>query len=295
MSHYGWERGTIKLPSAEFSRLRQELAAIDLSEKKRLFDASQDFWKSLTAKQRIDSNAHEQAWFAYDKAHTTRRYRGGMWGGTEEVSSLPSDLADLILHNARRGKPARILKEQIEFPTNRTTQFRVGLEAVITFDKSTSSVEWGVSENNHAVQEAHDHYLGRKLFELLKTVKWTRGTGGYLYGNDEYSRDEDNGAGAGAHYETSAFGPLGAEHHPHLTDEFRMSDGKWIRRDDFPANVRDRAEREKAAKKAASKVRAAEAARQRRTAAQQKAAEEQRRIADGTFTFKSQSAPDVTL
>jgi hypothetical protein len=55
--------------------------------------------------------------------------------------------------------------------------------------------KWEVEENNHAVEEAHEHPVTRAAFRALKDIpKWPKGTGGTIRYYDEYSRDEGLGA-----------------------------------------------------------------------------------------------------
>ena len=81
----------------------------------------------------------------------------------------------------------------------------VGYEAGIGFDKTRRVIIWSVSENNHAVDRAHEHSVGREFFKCLSRVVWTRGTGGEIVGNDEYNQDA-RGAGEGSNYVTNRYG-----------------------------------------------------------------------------------------
>ena len=74
----------------------------------------------------------------------------------------------------------------------------------IAFTDKDKCIYWNVDENNHARDHAHDHPVAKALFRLLKTVKWTRGTGGTLVGNDEYNRESDC-EGGGGNYVTMTF------------------------------------------------------------------------------------------
>ena len=78
--------------------------------------------------------------------------------------------------------------------------------ATISFGKDGRHVEWDVNENNHAVETAHDHPVGKAFFRALGKITWTRGSGGTICGNDEYNRDGE-GEGAGGNYVTAEYGP----------------------------------------------------------------------------------------
>ncbi len=95
--------------------------------------------------------------------------------------------------------------------TNRSTMFGVfaqwgGVDAAITFDGR--EVSWDVPENNRTVESSRDAPLGRVFFTALSEVRWTRGSGGVIVGNNEANRDSDY-AGGGANFIASGFGPLG--------------------------------------------------------------------------------------
>lgn len=276
MTHNDWESGTIKLPSAEFARVRQTIADADMKHKQRLFDLSQDFWKSLTAKEKSDPDAYALAYAVFQKKHDRTVWRNGMWA--ETVSSLPDGFDQLVQFKNYDYKtktaitrPKRVLKEDIDFPTNRTVEFDTsGYDGALAFDKKTNTVVWDVSENNHAVDEARGSDMGKAFFAVLKTVKWTRGTGGYIRGNNEYHSDPDN-FGGGEHYISAGFGPVGAEEAPHRTDAYWTADGKTVRPEDFPKRVKERAALAKADEKYRKNAAAAIARSKARAAA--KAAE----------------------
>jgi hypothetical protein len=83
--------------------------------------------------------------------------------------------------------------------------FELG-DARIVLDNENQQVTWIVPENNHAREHAHDHLLARALFRALGNVKWTRGSGGVIVGNDEYNRDSRE-MGGGGNYEVAYYGP----------------------------------------------------------------------------------------
>ncbi|MBP7629335.1 MAG: hypothetical protein KA758_02690 [Acidimicrobiales bacterium] len=199
MSCYEWERGTLKLPTAEFSKLRKKLEDSDRSLKEQVFDHSQKFWKALPAAIKTKKPA-DGAWnVEFHKALDD--YCAGLGGLAEPVRNQ-------VGRCGWGERPRRVLKSEMNFPTNRTTSFDVdGGEASITFDRASSSVTWSVMENNHAVETARTDPLARVFFRELGKINWTRGTGGVIVGNNEYNHGD--GVGDGANYIVEGFGPLG--------------------------------------------------------------------------------------
>lgn len=233
MSRYEWESGTIVLPSAEFARVRQAVQAADDKVERAAFEHTQTFWKGLTAKQRRDPAAYEQAKDEYlRRAFPSGRWednrRAGVWERTDEALRLGARYTYDRATNTRKPEytPKRVLASDMRFPTNKTTHFRARYGASITFDRDKRTVTWTVEENNHAVGYARDTPQAGALFEALKQVKWTgRNTGGVICGNDEYSRDADY-SGGGANYDVEGFGPIGVAQAPMVTPGYDTPQGR---------------------------------------------------------------------
>lgn len=209
VSHDQWEEGEFKLPSTEFSKLRQVLADQDTAEKTALFEHAQMFWKGLSAKQKSDRRAYELAYAEYEEANShVEGVAGSLRRRAQVVSHLPDGFRRLVGADRRSAKPARVLKEQMSFPTNRTLEFCTpNGGAVATFNRAMNTVRWAAAPNNGAVDAARPSTLRNTLFRHLDQVRWTRGTGGVVTGNHEYNEDE-NGQ-ARNDYTVAAFGPLG--------------------------------------------------------------------------------------
>lgn len=223
MSRYDWERGTIKLPTAEFAPLRKAIQDIMGKVTSDAFDLTQSFWKGLTRKEQTDRTAYAQALYKWNLS-TVGVTASGHRNPMPDRVSLAYDLLDG--HTDKTGKPVRVMKSEVDFPTNRTTVFRWG-ELTVAFDKDNHTVTWAVRENNHAVDDAHESLLGHEFMLLINKVRWTRQTGGVLFGNDEYHSDPDNsGIDGGANYVTNAWGPVGAEQAPRDTDPWTDPKGQ---------------------------------------------------------------------
>ena len=239
MSRNEWESGTVKLPTGEFPKVRKAMEDADRKAKTAHFERAQAFWKGLPAKAKRDIAAYEQAardhCFAPARQPTTWNPNPPLRCGlsSEEASALH----DMLMRGtrertepgrwgARAAKPRRILRDDIDWPTNRTTAFRVDGDTTITFDRDTSTVTWDVRENNHAVDDARAAPLAGAFFGALDKVVWTRGTGGVFVGNDEYNEEAGRDyPGGGGSYTTAGFGPIGAEQAPGSTGKYRTAKG----------------------------------------------------------------------
>jgi hypothetical protein len=284
MSKYGWERGSIKLPTSDFTKVRKVMEDGAKADAQAAFDETQRFWKGLTAKQKRDQGEYQAAarefvygnpyvstggWGSRALQDPSRPHSPGVADGHREAVS---ELLGKALYNRvetpsphRPGHvsvdhvpcpPKRVLRSDVDFPTNRTTVFRVGSEATVSFDRDRSEVTWAVPDNNHAVENARDHPVAGRFFGAIAKVRWTRGTGGVLTGNDEYNRDNDY-AGGGANYCTTAFGPIGAEEEPMQCAEFTDSKGvRHTRQTMFAAAEKARHKMERAMRKREREVRA---------------------------------------
>lgn len=111
------------------------------------------------------------------------------------------------------------------FPTNRTTEFQAG-EGSITFNKDISTVSFDSGHYRDVIEKAHNSPAGEALFAKLKTVKWTRGTGGIFHGNNEINEEETDRS----QYVTTAYGQLGAAQEPSNCQEYTDSKGNRVTR-----------------------------------------------------------------
>ena len=105
-----------------------------------------------------------------------------------------------------RKKPVKPKKKDFPAANSKTTKYSLGDGAYIGLDNATKSVVWSVSENNHAVERAREHFLARVLFGALEQVVWSRTTGGTIVGNDEYNSEESAYEGGGANYACIRYG-----------------------------------------------------------------------------------------
>lgn len=249
MSKYEWERGEFVLPSAEFASFRQAMQEVEQKRKEKAFAHTQDFWKSLTRKQQTDPGEYTKALNAWEQRTnarslaSTRSWNG--WNAPAPDKHEAVQEAYLLLENVVRegwvrnpatgqterspGKVRRIQVKDMNYPTNRTTQFEAGVygDGTVTFNKEKKAVTWSVGENNHAIDHARESVIGKAFFDRLDQVRWTHGTGGTIVGNDEYNRDSDY-VGGGGNYCTGAYGYLGAEQEPTSAKPFTNARGQRV-------------------------------------------------------------------
>lgn len=190
MSCYEWAAGDIVLPAAEFSKMLKTFQAETKVRQDRAFNVCQEFWKSLTTKQKRDQAAYREArWQLVDK------YGDG------------STVADLLPHG-----PKRLTRQMCKPITSRTTEFW-GDDINIVFHRKAShyhkanSVRYEVPENNHARDHAERTWQHSMFCTLMGMVKWTSRSGGVIVGNDEYN--QDGGINGGGNYVVFTFGPAG--------------------------------------------------------------------------------------
>lgn len=253
MGANAWEEGTITVPSADFSKIRQAVQKEETRHLQEVFDLTQEFWKGLTRKQQTDRGEYGRAihTFMEQKGRVRAHFSSDPW--RNRPGDWTRDKALLGFNAAvSRSKPARVLKTDMAFPTNRTTEF--GNDGCrISFVKAANTIQWSVGENKNARERAHATPWARALFKALDEVRWTRGTGGFFEGNDEYNT-EDHGAGGGGNYVTTAFGPIGAAEAPDECRPYTDSKGKRVTEDTLRALGRAKMEAQWAAQRAANEA-----------------------------------------
>lgn len=208
MSRYEWSYGHIVLPSAAFSSVRKACQEAMHAKWKKAFDDSQRFWKGLTPRQKAD-------WDEFRRALNSARF----------------DLDTMWLidpQNRRQEKPRRVLQSDIDWPTNRTTEFHES-DLTLTFKRETRTLTFEVSENNHARDYADATTLAHTFYEEMAKVHWTHGTGGVILGNDEYNRESGyENEGGGGSYVVAAYGYIGAKEAPGHVREFLNGKGQKV-------------------------------------------------------------------
>jgi len=182
MSKYEWERGTIKIPAKEYSKLRKAV---------------------ITEYNRLQDELYNEAVQAHAKILAAKKGKRGFdvykYAAGYDGLDLSCDLLSLLFNREKLRKPKKSgLRKK---PVSKDCTLDIG-EADITFNGRC--VIWDVPENNHACESARQHSLAKFLFRKLSNIAWTRGSGGQIIGNDEYNRDSDY-KGGGSNYVTASY------------------------------------------------------------------------------------------
>lgn len=201
MSCYNWEEGTITIPKKEWSKFRTgllkawnegQLATLEKAKK-----AHKQLSEAIKGKRGANrSRALEEA--------VERRFTRAERPGSCFREAVDQDVRNLIVEDWPVKLRAAPKKKDLDiFPVTKSATIRAE-DFTVVFNNEECQVSWFVSENNRAVEAAREHWFAKKLFSALRRIKWTRGTGGKIIGNDEYNRDSYE-AGGGGNYVTEEF------------------------------------------------------------------------------------------
>jgi len=225
MAWIEWEDGSVKLPAAEYVRVRQEVMRADQSHKDKVLSIARDFWRTLDDRETTDRSAYFRAQRDYFRIHATDS------AIAQEI--LEDGFESTSLWGQER--PRGLLRADLDYPTEDTNAFNVG-RAQIAFDPAPLSARWSVPAGREAAELAHRHSTARTFFEALRHVLWTPGTGGWIEGNDETNRDYGAGGVLRPAYISVAWGPRGADAYPASCEPYRDGSGRQITREALDAH-----------------------------------------------------------
>lgn len=201
MSRYEWEEGKFKIPSAEWARVKKDIRTkINAEMEKSLVIAEKVHQHMIDAHPKLKGHA------AYEAASEfiIRSFSYPRIPDNVRLSIMDVLFPKGGMENEKISRPMKksfpLLKSNFEYISDSDCSMR--------FTNDTRTIEWHVHENNHACEHAREGMIGRSLFAVLGTVKWTRGSGGNVWGNDEYNRDSGRDyEGGGGSYQKDSFGP----------------------------------------------------------------------------------------
>lgn len=227
MSCYGWERGEFTLSTLEFRRFKNDfLTALNRALEADYQTALKVYEALLAAGKGKRKFDWEEAFNALMREEVPAPYSRFSFGPLKvpkyEFKLLDSwNVRHRMLTKPKLNEQGHVVGHDKCPPRKPTKTAYAGFslsktlavqgsdsEASVSFDPAKRQLVWNVSENNHSVERARESLLGRLFFEQLGRVKWTRGTGGHITGNDEYRR-EGRGPGEGGNELKETYGPRG--------------------------------------------------------------------------------------
>jgi len=210
MSRYEWEKGEFKLPSAEWAgfkaSIREAVNRSNTAKYEAAVKVHEQLVTSLKGKRGVDP--WQAAWEIAAGMGTGHGIYRQPTFAEDDVNDIVSAVVDRKWSgNKLVAKVRKPQKKQFPQHGNNVTELRSS-ECSLHFDNETRTATWRVEENNHSCDRARESVLGRALFKALDKVNWTRGTGGRIWGNDEYNRDSGRDyEGGGASYSKESYGP----------------------------------------------------------------------------------------
>lgn len=225
MSCYGWERGTITIPSNQWVAFRKGLLTQwnDRQEgflrvAKKAHDAAKEAGKGKRGKNRADAMRTAVARVCGGTLDKWGEFRPTSTGRYSYSTETYQDVVERfeavvsLLFKESRWSVSRATTLNLQAPKKKdldlhpvskscTIHMR---DASITFNNDTRSVTWDVPENNHAPEHAREHWFASEFFKALGKIEWTARSGGQIVGNDEYHRDSYD-AGGGGNYVVATY------------------------------------------------------------------------------------------
>ena len=215
MSCYEWERGSIQIPSAAWAKFKADLRAAynaGVQNDLRLAEQLVERVKVLIKGKRGVNLEQELS----DEIHRTTESYSGFYSSVsvDKYAFKVFDSEEIMQKVLVGGKLYQPKKKDFPLANGNTDSFAADYDGCITLEDARRTVHWTVNENNHAVERAHESFMGGHFFRLLGEVKWTRGSGGHIYGSNEYQDDAAREyAGGGGSTISQTFGPEGQKAH----------------------------------------------------------------------------------
>lgn len=203
MSRNEWEAGKVFIPNHSWSKIKKALQNAHNHERESVLYKANKLQEEVVLKFKGQKNIE-----VYD-------IENYLWNTTKEENST---VIQLVLKSLKgtgyqmRKITNKMLDEVFPKATNRTIHygdFGVSSECDVNIDNDKKCIYWNVGENNHAVDDARDSWLGRTLFRELKNIDYGKSKkfGGHFVGNNEINRDD----GDGTNYITAHFGKKGED------------------------------------------------------------------------------------
>ena len=192
MSRSEWERGTFRIPSSQWVRIKNALRLAYNQGLQADFALAEQVIAKVKADNKGRRNVDWRAVFTQEVDAEDPRSHGGGGGfkpkhrfavlsSTAIIAKVCSALVE------GRGKLRSLKKKDFPRATNKTREFDADAGTIFLHDQDRT-VLWDVPEGNYACERARSSHVARTLFRRLDGIAWSRGTGGYIVGNDESNR-----------------------------------------------------------------------------------------------------------
>ena len=205
MSCYESEHGALTIPSAQWAAFKASIREAYNKSQLDAFQRAAALQVKILILHGVHKNKNPKTFGGYWEnllemaVEAVERPVYERWG-TRTYSALyydqQWDIESALFRNGTDKPPLKPLKKDFPLANSATKSLAQG-EAYVGFDDERRRVIWNVSENNHAIESARSTALGRALFAALAKIKWTRGSGGFIIGNNEYNRDSEDEGGGG--------------------------------------------------------------------------------------------------
>lgn len=217
------EHADFILPDAEFAPTRQAVQAADRQRKEEVFEHTQRCWRSMTRRERTNTEAYAEAVERYARVELTEWVPRRDWVGLPIETMVRDGVhGDVVkkLMSVAGDKPRRVLATDMNYPTNRTTDFVDEVNGVtVTFDRPSNSVRYEVHSGDGALVRARRSWLREALLDRMESMRWTRGTGGVVVRDGE-AVGLDGGAEGRVESVTAGYGYIGLDRCPEVTTPF---------------------------------------------------------------------------
>ena len=206
MSMYGWESGTIKLPSRAWAPFKKSLRIAHNTQRDNVLTLATQVQEALAqefkGKRGVELRDTER--FIHQKVSSLCQYRA-------DLEYMVCDVVEASLKPNSVWQTRKITQAMLDAhagpkATVKTRGYQ-GEGWSITLNDEQRTVRWHVPENNRAVNHARESLMGSTLLRLLNDIDYGRqkDLGGVIVGNDEYNRD----VGDAANYISLHFGQAG--------------------------------------------------------------------------------------
>lgn len=219
MSCYEYEYGTIKLSTKEFSRVRRAFAESYNAWLDKCFNKAVSLYEPL--KEYIVKNKKNKDFFGWSKnpVYDISHHYLEKQLHNEDETTLYKIMESLVSQKTVDGKtkysiikPTKKAFKHVSLSQNEYSD----LTCYVSFIPEEKSFKWNVPENNHSVEHAWINILGKTFKQVFSKVEWSRGTGGVIFYNSEYNRENQGYDGAGGDMASKFFGPIGEKHKENL-------------------------------------------------------------------------------